>query len=79
MKKLFIALLFLTGCATNSQKATSYCDSNWQGRYDSWQACYDRQYNARQEKKHESGHIFDGLANQKTTNCTTWNNTITCN
>lgn len=75
MKKLFIALLLLTGCATSSQKATSYCDANWKDRYDSWQSCYDRQYSSN-ENKRVLNHIGDGLV--KSNNCSTWNGKTTC-
>lgn len=44
MKYTLIASLLLTAaCMTSSEKASRYCDANWQGRYDSWQLCYDDQ------------------------------------
>lgn len=74
MKKLLLGFLLLTGCASSATKATSYCDTNWNGRYDSWQACYDRQYTSN-ESKRVLNHIGDGLIKPT---CTTWNNQTTC-
>lgn len=82
MKTLLLLLLLLTGCGSIVAKSTQYCDSNWQGRYESWQACYDRQYQARKDESEPLNHIGDGLQNKhsKTRRCSTniFNET-TCN
>lgn len=81
MKKLLLVLLVCSGCATNSTKATSYCDKNWTGRYESWQACYDRQYQEAQDRSQTRqkvfGHMGDGLIGSQG-NCINRNNVITC-
>lgn len=80
MKTLLLLLLLLTGCGSIVAKSTQYCDSNWQGRYESWQACYDRQYAANKHEKEPLKHIGDGLQSSKPLTCTTniFNET-TCN
>lgn len=84
MKKLLISLLMLTGCAGAATKASAYCDENWQGRYDTWQSCYDRQLSNQNKGAKAAAALFkgagDGLQNAQKNrmNCSTWNNQTTC-
>ena len=73
MKKLVVLALFSTliGCASTETKITKYCDENWQGRFDSWQACYNRKMDDHHIRaKQWSDNWTSG---NRTPTCTTWN------
>lgn len=81
MRKLLFIMLLLTGCSSASTRTSQYCDTNWSGRYNSWQECYDHQL---PEHKSLLGAIFTGAGNgmmnaqKNTVNCTTFGNQTTC-
>ena len=60
---LIVLLVSLFGCASSATKATQYCDSNWQGRYNSWESCYNTQLSQQNKGAKAAGAFFTGFSN----------------